>query len=715
MKHRNLKKKVSAILLAAAMAVAAVPQPGNKAYASEQPDISQFATAGELTTFNTNDNDGAVNPAKVYFGENGSGSSQEWWIVGKDSSDGGGLVLFAANPLTSTVFSSSYNEKTYNGDTVYANHYRASDLFNTLRELEANTAYFSAVEQELMMNTKIYTEDKRNGGSYSTTEKLYAVYGNVYDMYATAGTNSSSDLNGGLKIDLSYWGTDVYWLRAPYSDSDFGYISLLGYPGNSVSYIYVNDSNSVVPAFQLKLSSVLFGSTALNAKSDGQLTANEAFTLRYQGNVGNATISQSKQSIVITNITDENTYLVVQNNEGAWAKKVTDNDFIFASEMSESLTSFENCKVWLETTDSSERITYATMATQGNGHSIKINAGDTMSASEENKIQTDVTGSIDAIIIHAKDGYMFPADYTVAEQDGIKVTRNSENQITVSGTPTSDVNITLPPATKKDCSMVSDGNGTFSTVCEDYQPITANAFTVKNTGNVDLENVGVSITGKDADKFELEWDNTSAISPNGTLKITVKPKDDLDIGTYQATLSISADNVNTVTTDLKFIVSEHDYNAVVTPPDCTEKGYTTYTCKNCTHSYISDETDATGHNFGKWKVIKEATTTTTGEKERTCERCDAKETEVIPVISNADTDSPNNPNADTDTNNPNNPNNPDNSNANTDKDNNKSDTTQDSPKTGDNTNPGLYASLFATSGLFLAILAVLRKRKKLHI
>ena len=172
-----------------------------------------------------------------------------------------------------------------------------------------------------------------------------------------------------------------------------------------------------------------------------------------------------------------------------------------------------------------------------------------------------------------------------------------------------------------------------------------------------------------------------------------------------------ADNVNTVTTDLKFIVSEHDYNAVVTPPACTEKGYTTYTCKNCTHSYIGDETEATGHNFGKWKVVKEATTTTTGEKERTCERCDAKETEVIPVISNADTDTnnPNNPNADTDTNNPNNPN------ANTDKDNNKSDTTQDSPKTGDNTNPGLYTSLFATSGLFLAILAVLRKRKKLHI
>lgn len=39
---------------------------------------------------------------------------------------------------------------------------------------------------------------------------------------------------------------------------------------------------------------------------------------------------------------------------------------------------------------------------------------------------------------------------------------------------------------------------------------------------------------------------------------------------------------------------QHTYTPVVTPPTCTAKGYTTYTC-NCTDSYTDDETDALGH------------------------------------------------------------------------------------------------------------------------
>ncbi len=39
----------------------------------------------------------------------------------------------------------------------------------------------------------------------------------------------------------------------------------------------------------------------------------------------------------------------------------------------------------------------------------------------------------------------------------------------------------------------------------------------------------------------------------------------------------------------------HDYNSVVTAPTCTEKGYTTYTCKNCDDTYTDNETDALGH------------------------------------------------------------------------------------------------------------------------
>ena len=155
-----------------------------------------------------------------------------------------------------------------------------------------------------------------------------------------------------------------------------------------------------------------------------------------------------------------------------------------------------------------------------------------------------------------------------------------------------------------------------------------------NDGNIDLENIDISITGTDKDKFELIGDGTITIQPSDTIKVTVTPKDSLAAGVYQATLTVTADNIKTATTELQFTVNGHDYVAVVTPPSCTEKGYTTYTCRNCGHSYKGNEVDATGHTWGEWKVIKEATTTETGKKERVCERCDYKETAVISMISN---------------------------------------------------------------------------------
>ena len=39
----------------------------------------------------------------------------------------------------------------------------------------------------------------------------------------------------------------------------------------------------------------------------------------------------------------------------------------------------------------------------------------------------------------------------------------------------------------------------------------------------------------------------------------------------------------------------HDYKAVVTPPTCTEQGYTTYTCTRCQDEYVDDEVEALDH------------------------------------------------------------------------------------------------------------------------
>lgn len=74
---------------------------------------------------------------------------------------------------------------------------------------------------------------------------------------------------------------------------------------------------------------------------------------------------------------------------------------------------------------------------------------------------------------------------------------------------------------------------------------------------------------------------------------------------------------------------EHEYEVIVTEPTCTENGYTTYTCKGCGDSYVSDETKALGHDFEEWTVSKEATCTEAGERIRKCIRCDYTESEEI--------------------------------------------------------------------------------------
>ena len=77
---------------------------------------------------------------------------------------------------------------------------------------------------------------------------------------------------------------------------------------------------------------------------------------------------------------------------------------------------------------------------------------------------------------------------------------------------------------------------------------------------------------------------------------------------------------------------EHSYTAVVTPPTCTAKGYTTHTC-SCGDSYVDTYVDALGHAWDNGKVTKPATETETGVKTFTCTRCGETKTESIPVVS----------------------------------------------------------------------------------
>lgn len=661
MKQRYLKKPCS-FLLVSAMVLTMFPTFSTSVHAEENqsPTKEQFSTVEELKNYDTNDNDGVKNPAKVYFGNN----NQQWWIAGSQSNDS--ITLFSASSMRDDVqFESNYTDnKTYDDKwnctypdrepaEVFPNHYGASYIRNvTLKEMEAS--FFTSSEQALINETTIYTDDTKNNSVYSTTDKLYLAYGDQEDYnHITVGKNSANDLNDGLRIDPSYWGKSVlelFWIRSPFvsnDDPNDGSSVLTAWPSkNYPAFNGAQTSNveKIRPAFELNSSTILFASAVPSATSTGNLTLQDtdgdgAFTLRYDAgkyskNLGSAVISYDESKVILTDVPN-GTYLVAQNSNGAYAKQITNETEVSASGM--NLDNFANCKIWLETTDTANRITYAALAEKEQETAVNIVAGAGLNITSENGVQKVVPNTaITNIIVEAVDGYFLPDGYEDGIQglNGLTVTNITKNGFTILGTPASDVNITLPPATKAVYSMLLSGDGTFTGTCVGYQPINAKEFTITNSGNVDLENVDISITGTDKDKFELSGDGTTTIQPNDTLKVAVAPKDSLATGIYRATLTVTAANAQIATTELQFTVNEHDYVAVVTPPNCTEKGYTTYTCRNCSHSYKGNEVDATGHTWGEWKVIKEATTTETGKKERVCERCDYKEIAVISMISN---------------------------------------------------------------------------------
>ena len=73
----------------------------------------------------------------------------------------------------------------------------------------------------------------------------------------------------------------------------------------------------------------------------------------------------------------------------------------------------------------------------------------------------------------------------------------------------------------------------------------------------------------------------------------------------------------------------HHYDSFVTPPTCTEKGYTTYTCKQGDDSYKADYTNALGHDYGEWYTTVEPSCTVNGTARCDCSRCDAFDTKPI--------------------------------------------------------------------------------------
>lgn len=113
--------------------------------------------------------------------------------------------------------------------------------------------------------------------------------------------------------------------------------------------------------------------------------------------------------------------------------------------------------------------------------------------------------------------------------------------------------------------------------------------------------------------------DTCAISKPGRYYVTVLAKNtkfkDYSTETSRVYFTVTAEHI-------------HQYTSTVTPPTCTEQGYTTYTC-TCGDSYRSDYTNPLGHSWDAGVVTTPATETAPGVKRYTCTRCSATRTETI--------------------------------------------------------------------------------------
>ena len=441
MKLKHNFKKGMALVLSLVMAAGLVPAMSGGADTVQAatgtgtaPSVTAFATKDQLMkAFNPDSNGNATTIGRLVFGKNSSGNAQEWYILGKDTSvSGDNTIIFAASPIaTGQKFEDDWqNNKTeqnlwsdcnYNGTSiteVFQNHYGASDLRVALKGMAdgSNTSYFTTAEQGLMNATTVTTNDTKNGVTYTTTDKLYALAADGYGSSHTTIKAGSGDSTV-LAMNIYWSNGSRFWLRSPIGN--YGNYALLADPGVSVNYNFDAYKCAVQPASNLNLSSVLFASAAKATSSSpaelGTIASGTAMTLRLDGtgkNIGTVEYSATTGDIeVARGGTSQPVSLVVQGNDGIndwyYSKQITGPETINASAIKTALSMTSDidlsaCKIWLEITDT-DGLAYAVGATEA-GIVGAPTANPTAGAYTENQSVALASSTVGATIYYTTDG-----------------------------------------------------------------------------------------------------------------------------------------------------------------------------------------------------------------------------------------------------------------------------------------------------------------------
>jgi len=163
------------------------------------------------------------------------------------------------------------------------------------------------------------------------------------------------------------------------------------------------------------------------------------------------------------------------------------------------------------------------------GHYVAITPGNNMTKTSDSgdETQNDISGAIKDVVYNADEGYYFPEDYSIAEVSGVKVTRDSYTQITVSGTPTNDALITLTDPTakttpaapttavSKNCTKLDNNDGKLTGVTTEME--------YKRSDDTDwIPGTGNDITGLESGTYYVRLKETDTTLPSENQELTIK-------------------------------------------------------------------------------------------------------------------------------------------------------------------------------------------------
>lgn len=417
-----MKKKLVSVVLSLCMVITLIPQVTFAAGQTGQdntPSVEYYADKNQLMTeFSPNKDGRAEHTGELRLGYN-------WRILGKDEGvDGDNIILFSKDAALNTIafMNEDKGDRAYDSawgcvypdevkdsiETVYQNHYGASNLRSTMNRLLSNGMLDFCIG--LFNKTPITTYDMYNGVNYVTSDKFYIPSCKPEDSEENTVYIGSRD---NIPVPIAYWSDDkTFWLRTP-GVKDFGgddyYFAHVARKESS-DRIYVGTLTiplSAHVATNLNLSSVLFASAAQTSSSDVtsdiiDVGNEEIMMLRQDGsskNLGVATYDVSNGRINVARGTaDGDVFVVVQGKNGSddwyYSKKVSGQETVTADDIKTELNltsvNLSTCKIWLETTENMGMI-YAVNGKEEQHVSTEAGIREAISAGETYfKLENDI-------------------------------------------------------------------------------------------------------------------------------------------------------------------------------------------------------------------------------------------------------------------------------------------------------------------------------------